>query len=425
MNASIIAIGSELLGTTRLDTNSLLITGLLERFGIGIVRKSVVADSLDAIAGEIRFCLESQDLILLTGGLGPTEDDLTRPALARALGLELDEDTDILEGIKARFARRGMVMPPVNARQAQVFRGQQTIPNARGTAPGAHLTVTEQGMEKHLWVFPGVPYELEGMLESAFEPWLKEKREGASRVRRVIRLTGMSESSVDEQLKPFYQNHPDDPITILASHGEVQIHLQADGNPDDSYPKLIAMEEELRAIYGERIFGVDDDLLESVVGRLLSSSGTTLSTAESCTGGLLASRITDVPGSTAYFIGGAVAYSAQPKLFMVGVDPENIEKHGEVSEEVARDMASGVRRRFNTTYGVGITGIAGPGGGSEEKPVGTVHVAVADQSTVTHRKLFFHGSRDLIKLWSTQTALDMLRIFLMRRSEPRSDQSVT
>jgi len=413
MKTSILAIGTELLGTSRLDTNSLKITSLLEQYGIGINRKSVVGDSLDEIIRELRFAASGHDLLILTGGLGPTEDDLTKESVARAFQLELEESSEILRSIEERFARRGLRMSPLNARQAQIFAGHETLINNRGTAPGFHLTVTFEGSERHIWVFPGVPYELEGMLENDFGPWIRSQRGEVSRVRRILKIIGMPESTVDEQLGPFYKKHGI-PFTILASHGEVQIHLQADGDRAESGRTIAAMEAELRETFGERMFGVDDDSIEEVVGRLLTNAGATLSTAESCTGGLLASRLTDVAGSSRYFVGGAVAYSAQLKLSITGVDPANIAAHGEVSEQVARDMASGVRRRFNTTYGVGITGIAGPGGGSDEKPVGTVHISVASESEVKHRKALFSGSRELIKYHSTQAALDMLRLFVLR-----------
>lgn len=415
MHAAIIAIGSELLGTTRLDTNSLRLSECLEKYGVGLSRKSVVRDSVEEIARELSFSLSRQEVVILTGGLGPTEDDLTREAVAKALRLTLEEDPSILRVIEKRFEARSLRMPAVNARQAQVFSGQKTLLNDRGTAPGFHLNVMFEGAPRDIWIFPGVPYELDGMIDKHLEPWLQAVRKGKSRFRRVLRITGMTESAVEEKLLPFYRENPHEPVTILSSQGEIQIHLQADGTPEEGLARLDSWERRLREIFGERIFGLDDESLELIVGRLLARRAETVSTAESCTGGLLASRITDVAGSSAYFLGGAVAYSRGPKLFMVGVDPAKIDEHGEVSEEVAREMAAGVRRRFGTTYGVGITGIAGPGGGSEDKPVGTVHLAVANQQQVKHRKALFGGSREVIKRYSTQAALDMLRLFIVRQ----------
>lgn len=414
MNAIIIAVGTEMLGTSRLDTNSLKLTEILERYSIPLRRKEVIGDSKADIIRAVQSASEDADLLLITGGLGPTEDDLTKEALAEGFGLELTMDETIVKKMEERFKARGFVMSPLNRKQANVFAGHQTLANSRGTAPGAHLTLSIGRKEKHVWVFPGVPVELEAMIAEALEPWLQSTGVTTSRHRRVLKIAGMPESAVDEKLAPFYAAHREDPVTILATHGEIQIHLLADGTADESFARLTSMERELRAIFGERIFGLDDETMESVVGKLLSSRGETVSTAESCTGGLLASRITDVGGSSAYFIGGVVAYSYQAKLFLVGVDPALIQEHGEVSEEVAREMASGVRRRFGTTYGMGITGIAGPTGGTDKKPVGTVHIAVASATNVEHRKIFFHGSRDLIKRYSTQSVLDLMRLTIQR-----------
>jgi len=414
MNAAIIAVGSELLGSSRLDTNSLSITLLLERYGIPLDQKAVVADSAEKIARELRSLLELHDLIVMTGGLGPTDDDVTKEAVAAALGLQLVDDADILANIEQKFTSRGLRMPAPNRRQASVFSGQQTLANPRGTAPGFHLAVSAGASVRHVWIFPGVPFELEGFLEADFEPWLKGNS-SQSVYRRVIKLTGLSESAAEEKLGPFYRRHEGEPVTILSSHGEIQIHIQAVGTADEAYPELVTREQELREIFGDAAYGLDDDTLEAVVGRLLVSSGSTISTAESCTGGLLASRLTDVSGSSSYFLGGAIAYSRQAKLFLIGIDPAVLDHEGEVSEPVAIQMAQGVRRRFSTTYGVGITGIAGPTGGTASKPVGTVHVAVADQKEVRHKRYLFAGSRELIKHYSTQMALNMVRLMLIRQ----------
>ena len=413
MNAAILAVGSELLGSSRMDTNSLGITHLLERYGISLAQKTVVGDSIENIARELRSLLALNDVLILTGGLGPTDDDVTKDAVALAFGLHMVEDAEILADIEQKFSTRGLRMPSPNRRQALVFAGQRTLPNPRGTAPGFHLSLLHEQKPRHVWIFPGVPYELEGFLETDLEPWLK-KTSTESVYRRVIKLTGLTESGVEEKLGDFYENHKDQPITILASRGEIQIHVQAVGTADEAYPTLVTLEQELREIFGDAAFGLDDDTLEAVVGRLLVSKGATIATAESCTGGLLASRLTDVSGSSSYFMGGAIAYSRQAKLFLIGIDPEVIDSEGEVSESVAIQMAQGVRRRFSTTYGVGITGIAGPTGGTASKPVGTVHVAVADQKSVRHKRYLFAGSRELIKYYSTQMALNMVRLMIVR-----------
>lgn len=405
MNATIIAIGSEMLGPTRVDTNSLKITSSLEDYGVDLARKAVVGDNLAAIVDEIHFSLERSDVLVLTGGLGPTEDDLTRDALAKAFGLEMEVDQSIIDRIEKRFAARGWKMPEVNKRQANVFRGQMTLQNDRGTAPGFRLQIGE----KAVWVFPGVPHELEWMLATYLRPWLEAKRGGIRRHRRVLKIAGVTESGVEEKLAPYYASRPGEPLTILASGGQIELHLL-----NDVRAEIEIRERHLHEIFGERVFGYDEDTLESVIGRLLTDRDATLATAESCTGGLLGSRITDVPGSSRYYRGGAICYDANAKIDLAGVDPALISQHGEVSKEVAVALARGIRQRFQTTYGVGVTGIAGPGGGSEEKPVGTVHVAVATEGREHHKKFFWQGPRTIIKWFSSQFALDMLRLFMTR-----------
>jgi len=401
MNASIIAIGTEMLGPTRVDTNSLKVTGVLESYGVPLVRKSIAADSLADLIDEIEFAIARCDVLITSGGLGPTEDDLTREALAQAFGLELQVDQSIIDAIEERFRRRGGKMPEVNKRQANVFVGQTTLYNERGTAPGFHLEIRG----KHVWVFPGVPHELEWMLETFFRPWLADVSGGVARHRRVLKVAGLTESGVEERLKPYYEAHRDEPFTILASPGGIELHLV-----DDSLETIAAREQEMLSLLGHYVFGYDNDTLEAVVGRMLAERHETVATAESCTGGLLAQRITDVAGSSAYFIGGAVCYDARVKVDVAGVDPELIRAHGEVSEQVAVALARGIRERFGATYGVGITGIAGPGGGSEAKPVGTVHIAVAGAAAHEHRKVFWGGTtRYIVRALSAQTALDMLR----------------
>jgi nicotinamide-nucleotide amidase len=400
-----------MLGPTRVDTNSLKITAALESFAVPVVRKSVVGDRLADLVDEIRFALERAGILVITGGLGPTEDDLTREALVEALGLEMDVDRSIIERIESRFAARGWKMPKVNEKQANVFRGQTTLTNERGTAPGFHI---EQA-GKHLWIFPGVPNELEWMIATYFTPWLAATLGGASRFRRVLKIVGIGESMVEERIKPYYDAHRDEaPVTILATSGQTELHLCADGCEADARATLAAREQELIALLGERVYGFDDDTLEAVVGRLLRERGATLAVAESCTGGLLSSRITDVAGSSGYFLGGGVCYTAALKTSIAGVDPALIREYGEVSEPVAVALARGVRERLGATYGVGVTGIAGPGGGSAEKPVGTVHIAVAGPDSHEHRKLFWPIGRALFKLFATQSALDLLRLSVLR-----------
>jgi nicotinamide-nucleotide amidase len=413
MDAAILAVGSELLGSMHVDTNSLALANALERYGVRVKRKSVVGDEADAIGAELEFALRDVDVVIVTGGLGPTRDDVTRQAVADALGLQLVEDPAILEDIESKFSSRGLRMPAVNERQAKVFSGHKIVRNPRGTAPGFHLNISVGQKAKHVWLFPGVPYELDGMIGNDLEPWLQKLRPELMH-RRVVKLAGLTESAAEEALRPYYERHEGERVIVLAARGEIHVHLMAEGDADDAYPRLTEMEKHLRELFGDRVFGLDHETLESTVGKLLTGRGETVSTAESCTGGLLGSRITDVSGSSAYYIGGAVAYSQQAKLFLIGIDPATIEKHGEVSEEVAIEMAQGVRRRFGTTYGMGITGIAGPTGGTAAKPVGTVHVAVAGRDAFRHKRFLFTGSRELVKHYSVQVALDMLRLMILR-----------
>jgi nicotinamide-nucleotide amidase len=408
-SAAIIAIGSEMLGPTRVDTNSLKTTRVLEEHAIPVVRKSVVGDILQDLVREIVFTAEAADILIISGGLGPTDDDLTREALAEAFGLAMEVDQSIIDKLEARFAARGWKMPETNRKQANVFIGQTTLSNERGTAPGFHITTGG----KHVWVFPGVPHELEWMLATYFRPWLEEVSGKRSRHRRVLKIASVSESGVDEMLKPYYEKHAGELLTILAHNGHIELHVSGDGDEATALAFIAERENELREIFGTRIFGSDEDTLESVVGALLRERGETLATAESCTGGLLGSRITDVPGSSTYYLGGAVCYTAAAKIELAGVDPALIGEHGEVSEPVAFALARGARARFGSTWGIGITGIAGPGGGSEAKPVGTVHLAVVGPSSEKHRKILIQMPRTMVKWFSTQNALDVLRRMML------------
>jgi nicotinamide-nucleotide amidase len=414
VKAAIIAVGSELLGPGRLDTNSLKITGVLERHGVMVVRKSVVGDDKAAIVEEIRRAIDDAEIVLLTGGLGPTEDDCTKDAVAEACSLGLELDESVLRALESRFAERGVEMPQVNERQAYVFPGQRTLTNPRGTAPGFHVNLAHHTRPRHLWILPGVPWEMEGMLSGELEPWLDSVLPHGGVYRRAVKITGMTESGVEEKLGGFYRDHPDDSITILSSNSEIQIHLSAEGSADDAYSKLTGLELELREIFGERVYGVDDDQLELVVGRMLVARASTVSIAESCTGGLLGSRITDAGGSSAYFLGGVIVYSRASKE-RLGLPPELLDEHGEVSEPTARAMAERVREQFGSDYGIGITGIAGPTGGTKAKPVGTVHVAVASEGETSHRTYVLPPPRQRVKHLSTQIALDLLRVMMLRK----------
>lgn len=406
MKAAILAVGSELLGTDRLDTNSLRLTAVLERHGVELEAKSIVGDSVLNIGHEVHELLSFQDLVLVTGGLGPTADDVTREAVADALNRVLVLDEDVLAGIERRFREHGREMPSVNRKQAEVIEGAELIPNRRGTAPGMRL----EWKSSTLFLFPGVPTEMEGMIESHLIPWLAERSGGAGRETVTLKVACLPESVVEERILPAYEEFGRERITILASPGEIRLRATAEGPEPERRRQLDAMSARLRELAGDAVFcGREDDTLEGVVGELLRKAGATLTVAESCTGGLLAERITRVPGSSDYFLGGAVTYTNELKTQVLGVPPEMLSEHGAVSEPVARTMAESVRRVFGSDYGVGITGVAGPGGGSEAKPVGTVHIAVAGPGGVEHRKVRFPGDRERVRGQSAQLALDLIR----------------
>ncbi len=419
MKAAILAVGSELLGTDRLDTNSLALTALLDRYGVELVRKAVIGDSEAEIASELRSLLPRVDLILITGGLGPTADDVTREAVAAALGRQIRLDEEVLATIEQRFQSLGWRMPEVNRRQAFVVEGAEVLPNERGTAPGMRLEGDYGGRNCTLFLFPGVPMELDGLMASALEPWLAGRSGGIARETAVLKIAGLPESVVEERIAPAYGEFGREAITILASAGEIRLQATAAGPGPERGQRLQAMVRRLSELAGDAVFTTrEEDTLESVVGDLLRAAGQTLTAAESCTGGLFSQRITAVPGSSDYFLGAAVTYSNELKTQMVGVPPGMLEEHGAVSEPVARAMAEGVRRSLGSDWGVGITGVAGPGGGSEEKPVGTVHVAIAGptpQDTTHHRKLRLPGDRDRIRRFSAQIALEMLRRRLLSK----------
>ncbi|PYQ57899.1 MAG: competence/damage-inducible protein A [Acidobacteria bacterium] len=408
MKAAILAVGSELLGTDRLDTNSLKLTALLDRYGAELRRKAVIGDSEAEIAAELRTLLSRVDLILITGGLGPTADDVTREAVAAALDRGLHLDAEVLASLERRFQSLGWKMPEVNRRQAWVVDGAEVLPNGRGTAPGMRV---ESG-GRTLFLFPGVPTEMEGLMESALEPWLAERSGGIARETAVLKIAGLPESVVEERIAPAYDEFGREAITILASAGEIRLQATAAGPETARRARLQAMVGRLAELAGDAVYTTrEEDTLESVIGDLLRAAGATLTAAESCTGGLFSQRITAVAGSSDYFLGAAVTYSNELKTRLVGVPAEMIAEHGAVSEAVARAMAEGVRRTLGSDWGVGITGIAGPGGGSEEKPVGTVHLAVAGprEGEVEHRHVRLPGDRNRVRRFATQIILEMLR----------------
>jgi len=421
MKAEIIAVGSELLTPDRLDTNSLFLTEELNRLGIEVVRKSIVGDNRDDLSAAFHEALERVELIIASGGLGPTEDDLTRETVADLLGRKLQLNKNILQYIEGRFRQLGREMPSVNVRQAMVPEGAEVLENPRGSAPG--LWIEDGG--RRIALLPGPPRELKPMFHEQVLPRLQRFASSVRMFHRELRVAGMGESALEQRIKPIYTRYSDVNTTILAAPGEIQIHLRIwTGDAAHAKKTLDEIVQGFQLALTDRIYSLDGSPLEEVVAQILTMNGATISAAESCTGGLLAQRLTSIAGSSSYFLGGVVCYSNELKTAWADVPAELIKTKGAVSGEVAIALADGIRRRAGSTLGVGITGIAGPGGGSEEKPVGTVHVAISHAGGVKERGTRFPGDREAIRWHAAQLALDMVRIhFLYNGGEPPTRSS--
>ncbi len=404
--AAIVAIGSEMLSPLRSDTNSLWITQRLEERGTSVVRKSIVGDDVVRIGAELDAAAAAAPLIFTPGGLGPTADDLTVAAVARWLGAELRRDAAFVAKIRARFEARGIRMPSVNEKQADFIVGARVLENPRGTAPG--FWARGRGVE--IVILPGVPSEMREIMEESVLPELRERAGGKVLRRRVLRVGGTGESTVEELVTPVYDRWREHPVTILASPGEVQLHLAVRDTPERAAEILAAMERDFEKALGHRLFGRDEEDLSAAVGRLLREKGKTLALAESCTGGMIAALLTDVAGSSDYFLGGIVSYANEAKERLLGVSEETLRRHGAVSEESAREMARGARERFGADLAAAVTGIAGPGGGSEEKPVGTVFFALSggDRAEFARRRSFV-GDRAHVRRSAALVALELVR----------------
>lgn len=407
MKAEIIAVGSELLTPDRLDTNSLFLTEQLNRLGIEVVRKSVVGDLHAQVLDAFRGALDRVELVISTGGLGPTDDDLTRETVAEMLGRKLIRNDAIVHEIEGRFRRFGRTMPEINVRQAMVPEGATVLDNPNGTAPG--LWLEDKG--RIVVLLPGPPHELMPMYRNHVEPRLARARIALRLFHRELRVAGMGESDLEQRISSIYKRYKDQVhTTILASPGEIQVHLRAWSTDSAATEKLLdELVKSFQLALGENIFTLEGDTLEEVVARELNQNQATVSVAESCTGGLLAERLTSLAGSSAYFLGGAVCYSNEMKTGWADVPAELIAAKGAVSAEVATALAEGVRLRTGSTLGLGVTGIAGPAGGSDEKPVGTVHLALAHSGGTRERGVVFPGDRERIRWQASQAALDMIR----------------
>ena len=413
MNAELIAVGSEMLGAGRQDTNGDWLSERLARLGIFTTGRDVVEDDVERIASMVRSALERAELVIVTGGLGPTADDVTRKAVALALDRPLERDTEQEERLRERFRSFGRRCGPEQLKQADRPQGATWIGNPRGSAPGFLL----RRNERVLCVLPGVPSEMKTMFEAGLEPELPDGSR-APFARGTLKIAGRTEPSVDRRIADLY-DRPHSAITILSGLSGIELHLRvAASGKVGAAPGLAALMQEIRARFGTDIYGCDDETLHGVVGSLMREAGKTLATAESCTGGLLGGAITAVAGSSAWYRGGFVVYSDELKVQLAGVSAETLAAHGAVSEETARELARGVRERCGADVGIGITGIAGPDGGTPEKPVGWVHLALQDDQGSSHWQLQLPGGRDEVRGRSVTLALDYLRRRLLQENDP-------
>jgi len=410
MNAEIIAVGSELLTARRIDTNSLYLTDQLNALGVEVVGKAVVGDDRGRLAETVSAAAARSEVVILTGGLGPTEDDVTREAVAQALGRPLQYRQELCDAIETRFRRMGRKMAEINRRQAYLIEGAEALSNDRGTAPGQWVR-TERGA---VLLLPGPPPELESMWNRECLPRLEQLAPKLTIRTLQFRVAGMPESDLDQLISPIYKKYDNPVTTILAAPGDIQIHLRARCPTGEAAEALLReLGPQIEALLGDKIYSRDGEPLETTAGKMLRERGATLSVAESCTGGMLAERITSVAGSSDYFAGGFLVYSDQMKQELLGVDGELLREHGAVSEPVALAMADGARRRTGATYALSVTGVAGPGGGTEATPAGTVYIGLAEAAGSKARRFQFLGERERVRKLATQAALDMLRRALM------------
>ena len=414
MNAEIIAIGSELLTPYRQDTNSLYLTEKLNQLGVEVVFKTVVGDNRRRLVSAARQALSRADILIFMGGLGPTEDDLTREAVAEALDLELHRDPEILVQLEKRFARRKMKMSPNNEKQADILFGATVLPNANGTAPGQWLSGKYDSKEKIIMLLPGPPHELKALFEEQCLERLRAKLPEQFIATRTLKVAMMPESQCDARVAPIYKRYPDIQTTILAGAGEIQLHLRTRADSLEAAQQGVdKLAGEIEDELDDSVFSSNGESLEQIVSYFLQMRNLTLAVAESCTGGMLAERITSISGSSRYFVGGAIVYSNELKTQFSGVPADLIAKHGAVSGEVAIAMAEGIRERCHANLGLAITGVAGPTGGTDEKPVGLVFHALAGDGKTDVVERSFPGDRKRIRWFATQQALDMVRRRLM------------
>ena len=416
MNCDIIAIGSELLTPHRQDTNSLYITEQLNQLGVSISAKTIVGDRREHLVSAVRNALERADIVVTMGGLGPTEDDLTRESVAEALGLRLRRNQEIVAALYARFASRRIQITDNNTKQGDVLEGAAALTNNAGTAPGQWLDTVHNGHRKLVVLLPGPPSEMKPMFEAEVLPRLTEAIPRRYFATRTLKAAMIGESACDARIAPICKQYADVETTILAHLGDIQLNLIATKPTLEQAQQRVdalasAIEEELDDV----LYSSNGESLERIVLYHLELAGATLSVAESCTGGMIAERLTGISGSSRSFLGGAVVYSNELKTLFAGVSPQLIAANGAVSREVASALATGIRTKTGSTFGVGVTGIAGPNGGSEEKPVGLVCIAVADGMDTDVVEKRFTGDRDRIRQHASQQALDMVRKRLLKQ----------
>ena len=414
MIAEIIAAGSEMLTPHRQDTNSLFLTARLNEMGVQVAFKTIVGDNVQHLTDAARIALHRADIVIFSGGLGPTEDDLTREAAAAALAVELHKDPDTIAALYKRFAERRMAMPPNNIKQADVLDGAELLPNRNGSAPGQFVDTVVDGHRKLVILLPGPPKELKALFEEEVRPRLAATLPARHIATRMLRMALIPESTVDARTAPIYKQFADVETTILAGRGEIQLHFQcAESTTEEAEARVAELTELVEHEMGEDIFSAHGESLEEVVLLTLEMRQLTLSAAESCTGGLLAARLTDIPNSSRTFIGGAVVYTDALKTRFAEVDPGIIEQHGAISAETARALAEGIRRVTGSSLGIGITGLAGPtaisSGPDAGKPIGLVYIALADAEDTQVKELHIPGDRERVRLWATQHAFELLR----------------
>ncbi len=414
MKSEIIAVGSEMLTPHRQDTNSLYLTEKLNSIGVTVAFKTIVGDRRKDLVNAIRSALGRVDIVILMGGLGPTEDDLTREAVAESLSLTLRRDATQVAALHARAASWRITIPSNNLKQADVLEGATLLPNANGSAPGQFLDTTFSGFRKLIFLIPGPPHECKALFDTECLPRLRDLAPPRHIATRTLKAAMIAESQADKLAAPVYTQFTDVETTILAHTGDIQFTLEC------SKPTLEAAQARVNELAGkleevleEWLYSSEGESLEQIVLYCLGLRQATLAVAESCTGGMVAERITSVPGSSRSFLGGAVVYSDSLKTAFAGVPAELIAQHGAVSEQVARGLAEGIRQRTGATLGLGVTGIAGPTGATESKPVGLVHFAIADAQKTDVVERTFRGDRERVRAWAAQQALDLVRRKLM------------